>query len=852
MSELPGDGAVHPVQPVTGALHRGAPDLATPQRGYAPFAVPWTSIRERFAVVAAALPDELAVVCRGESITYAALHARAAAGARALVSRLGGVRRPVAIDTDCSLDCVVTIVTILLSGNPLVLLDSRLPDERRTDILARSGALRYRAADLEPADAGAPLPAVARTDTAVLLFTSGSTGRPKAVRQGQRQWLNQAADFHTTLGIGAGDRVGMALPISFGGGMDVVVSALLNGATLHYLDPREIGSDALPQWIPGEALTTLHATPSLLRAVLTVCAGGPALGRLRLVTTCGEAVHGDDVTALRTQLGPHSVYCNLSGSSETGNLAFNVFPPERPIPDRVLPVGVVAANKTVRLLGPDDTPVRPGEVGEIVVDSDYLAEGYHVDRDGGAGADVDRFGVTAAGARYFRMGDLGRFDGNGDLHLVGRGDDAVKVRGYLVEPAEVESALRRLPAVNEAVVLARSTDAGPALVGYAAVRPDGRAPSAADLRRDLRAALPDWMIPAHLVLLPALPRNERGKVDRSALPGPAPRPPVVPPAAGTETDLAALWAEILGVERVGRDDDFTALGGDSLQTQQMLTRAGERFGVALTSATLANHPTLHRFAGHLDAHAGGAGGSVLVPLSPTGTGTPVFAVAGAGSTALALLPLARELDRPVYGLQAHGLEGRGLPDWTVAAAARRYLREIRRVQPRGPYTLVGHSLGGVIAMEVARRLEAAEDTVHAVVCLDTLLGGPLSVGGPNLPRTADTPPAVAAAPPSRHDLWRTRLRLVTAGLVPRPAQQQWDLFHEVGRRVALLHRLRPWHGRVAVVMAEDNPDDPAWWPIVAPNVVAVDRVPGDHVGMLRAPHVARTAALVRTALEPTR
>ncbi|MFF0817420.1 alpha/beta fold hydrolase [Rhodococcus sp. NPDC003318] len=830
----------------------------TATRGYPPFAVPWTSIRERFEAVADALPDDVAVVCRGERITYAQLRDRALAGARALTAELGDTRRPVALDTSCSLACVVAVVTVLVSGHPLVLLDSQLPEERRADILTRSGARRYRPDDLA-ATTAAPtptLPAVDPTDTAVLLFTSGSTGRPKAVRQGQRLWLNQAADFHTTLGIGAGDRVGMALPISFGGGMDVVVFTLLNGATLHFLDPREVGIEEVPQWISGEALTTLHATPSLLRAVVKVCADTPTLSGLRLVTTCGEAVHGDDVTRLRALLGPESTYCNLSGSSETGNLAFNEFPAQRPVPDRVLPVGVVAANKVVRLIGPDGRPVPIGQVGEIVVESDYLAEGYHVTRDGEATADVTKFGRTREGVRFFRMGDLGRFDEFGHLHLVGRGDDAVKVRGYLVEPADVESALRKLTSVDDAVVVAHRTETAAALTGYVAVSPDGRAPSAADLRRELRDTLPDWMIPAHIVLLPVLPRNERGKVDRAALPAPSPRPAHVPPAVGTETTLAELWAEILGVDRVGRDDDFTALGGDSLQTQQMLTRVGAQTDVALSSATLANFPTLRQFAAHLDEAAGATPvdrTSVLVPLRPGGSGEPVFAFAGAGSTALALLPLARELDphRPVHGLQAHGLERRGVPDWTIGAAARRYLREIRRVQPHGPYTFVGHSLGGVIAMAVARLLEADGETVRAVVCLDTILGGPLSVGGPDLPRTLATPPAVAGPPPSRSDLWRTRFRLLTAGVVQRPAQEQWDLFHELGRRVSLLHRLKPWHGRVAVVMAEDNPDEPSWWPVVAPNVVSVERVSGDHVGMLRAPHVTRTAALVRAALEHT-
>ncbi|CRK49612.1 putative non-ribosomal peptide synthetase [Rhodococcus sp. RD6.2] len=838
------DSAVTPQHPAT-------PQLAPP-RGHEPFPVPWMSIRDRFDVVADWLPEQTAVVCQGEHITYSELRERAIGGARALVKSRKGVRRPIAIDTECTLDCVVAIVTVLVSGYPLVLLDSQLPEQRRTDILTRSHAARVRPSELAalPPSPDTPLHSGAPTDTAVLLFTSGSTGKPKAVRQGQRLWLNQAADFHTTLGTGASDRVGMALPISFGGGLDVVMTSLLNGATLHFLDPREVGIDAVPHWISSEQLTTLHATPSLLRAVMTACADTPSLSGLRLVTTCGEAVHGADVTRLRALLGPDASYCNLSGSSETGNLAFNAFPPGRPVPDGVLPVGVVAANKTVRLLGPDDAPVGPGEVGQIVVESDYLAEGYFVDGFGPGPLD-DRFGTTDRGARSFRMGDLGRFDDDGFLHLVGRGDDAVKIRGYLVEPSEVESALRKIPAVEDAVVVARKLDNGSTtLVGYAALAQGDRAPSVADLRCELRSLLPDWMVPTNIVLMPTLPRNERGKVDRTALPDPTPRPPVVLPRSDTETTVAALWSQILGVDPIGRDDDFVSLGGDSLQTQQMLTQVEERFAVQFSSATLAGFPTLRQFSAHLDGTNSGAvaATSVLVPLHPDGIGRPVFAFAGAGSTALALLPLARELSRPVHGLQAHGLESRGLPDWTVAAAARRFLREIRRVQPHGPYAFVGHSLGGVIAMEVARLLEADGHHVQIVICLDTILGGPLSEGGPDLPRTAGTRPAVDGPAPSRGALWRTRFRLLTAGIVPRPAQKQWDLFHELGRRVALLHKLQPWHGRVAVVMAEDNPDEPSWWSIIAPNVVSVDRVSGDHVGMLRAPHVARTAALVRTAL----
>lgn len=824
------------------------------------------SVRDRFTQVASSFPDATAVVCGEERVSYGTLHVRVSERARALAAHVDS--RPVALDADSDIDYLTAFLAVIFAGLPVVPLDSRLPEERRADICRRSGAVRLSPRELSalPPSPTTELPQIAPADCAVLLFTSGSTGTPKAVRQGHRLWLNQAREFRDRLGIGHGDRVGMPLPVGFGGGIDIVLSALLGGAELHMIDPRGSGIDALPGWLSATDPTTLHATPSLLRAVLRVCEDD-ALRALRLVTTCGEPIHGRDVRALRERLGPAAVYVNLYGSSETGNLAFEEFGPDRAIPDRILAAGTIAADKTVRLLGTDGTPVPPGDVGTLVVESPWLAEGYFTGPDGALAGDPDAFGVTDDGTRFFRTGDLGRFDDDGRLHLVGRRDDAVKVGGYLVEPDEVSSALRTLPGVDDAVVTAHRVGTTATLVGYVSVTRDRRAPSPADLRRELRALLPSWMVPPHVVLLPELPRNERGKVDRGALPPPPERPAHIPPNPGTESVLAAIWSEILGVTPIGRDDDFVSLGGDSLQTQQMLTRVAEQFALPASSATLAHHPTLWRFARHLDtlgrpdsSDGRSAQSSVLVPLQTGGTRPPVFAFAGAGSTALALLPLARELgpDQPVYGLQARGLERRGLPDWTIRSAARRYLRHIRRVQPTGPYFFVGHSLGGVIAMEVARMLERRGSIVDAVVCLDTILDGPLTAGGPELPRdtaaatTAATAAADPGSAPARRALWRTRAMLLTAGLWRYPAETQWTLFHDLGRRVALLHRFSPWHGPVDIVMAEDNPDDPRWWWMLAPGVTAVHRVAGDHVGMLRPPHVAATAAHVRAALDRAR
>lgn len=799
--------------------------------------------------------DRTAVVCGGVSVGYRELGRRTGERALAIAAADGGERTPVALEMECSADAVIAAVAILRSGRPLIVLDQRLPDERRRQIATRAGAIRMSARDIDqlPSAPDQTSPAFHETDCAIILFTSGSTGEPKGVRQGHRLWINQASELADVLGLGAGDRMAAILPLSFGGGVDILMTALLGGAELHVFDPRVLGIDELPAWLAQTRPDTLHATPSLLRATLSVC-GGDELAGLRLVTTCGEAVHGDQIRALRKQLGPEAVFCNLSGSSETGNLAFNFFGRDRHIPDGFLPVGRVSARKRVRIVSDDGTDLPAGQIGTIVVESSCIAEGYFVDRNGVSTGDRDAFGVAPDGTPVFRLGDLGRFDSDGTLHLVGRRDDAVKIGGYFVEPAEVTAALLALPGIDDAVVIGVHDDQASALIAYVATGVETHELTVPGIRRGLRQSLPDWMLPSQIMVTPELPRNERGKIDRSALRELVRTSSDERPVTETESDLAMVWEQILVRPRVSREDDFLSLGGDSLQVQQMLARAGMVFGVTLGAGDLMMNPTLRTLALHIDGAARTAvrHSSILVPLQVGGSLPTVFAFAGAGSPAVSMAPLARALgaERPVYGLQAHGLEHRGFPDWTIGRAARRYLREIVEVQPTGPYFFVGHSLGGLIAMEVARILRRRGEEVARVVCLDTILTGPLSAGRTGLwQKRSEADGPDETPPPESENLWRTRLMLVTAGLWRHPTQTQWDLFHDLGRRVALMHRLRPWDGPVDVVMADDNPDDPLWWREVAPQAQSITRIDGDHNGILRPPHVSRTAEIVRSILE---
>ncbi|PWW21794.1 amino acid adenylation domain-containing protein [Geodermatophilus normandii] len=847
------------------------------------------NVVERLAEVARCLPDRVALDSWDGALTYAELDRRVRATAGELVRAVGDPedRTPIALYAEQNTTSVAAFLAVIAAGHPCVVLDVLLPEARVAQIAAQAG-VRVLVADRahRPASVGLPgietvlaledlpvatgkpgpddatLPELDPDDAAVLVFTSGSTGVPKGFVYTHRSAVTSADAGIRAMGLTGSDRVALVLPYAFAAADMILFPTLLQGATLVVLDPRVRGLDELVGLLRDGRITVTLCSPALMRAITAVLRPGELIPALRRFMTGGEKSYGRDVAAFLPHLGPEACYANGVGATEALAFAsFEIRPSDR-VPDGIVPLGWPYPHQTIEVLDDDGRPVPPGTIGLLAVTSAHHSGYYWGDPERTAA----RFEDLPDGRRRFQTGDKARLDEDGCLHLLGRSDDSVKIRGYLVEPGEVEAALLALPEVVDAVVRARATERGAErLVAWVVPDASGTIPSPAGLRAALSRALPDWMVPRDVVLMETMPRTERGKIDVTRLPPVPERGEPVTPITGTEAVLAGIWAPILHLDRVGRDESFTALGGDSLAVEEMLAAVAAQTGLSLRTADLAEHPTLADFAAALDrartSPATPDRHGTLVRLRSTGTRTPVFCFAGAGAVGAVFEPLARALDdRPVYAFQMQGLENRGVPDWTVAAAARRYVRVLEEAVPTGPVLLVGHSLGGLYALKVAQLLNRRGRRVPLLTILDTYLppaakqpadgghdGLPTPLGVLQARRQMQVGPSQAAG--SRRELWQTRARLLAAGVRPYDPGTQGQVFFELGARVARFHRPEPWPGRTLLVVSEENDDDPRWWPRLFPGELTVEHVRTDHFGLLRPPFVQQLARVVESVAE---
>jgi amino acid adenylation domain-containing protein len=466
-------------------------------------------------------------------------------------------------------------------------------DERHRELTLRAGWLAEELMTPELAPGTAPGVDGRPDDLAALLYTAGSTGRPKGVMQTHRNALHNVLRQTKALGVHAGDRIAVLASLSGGQGFTTTWLALMNGATLCPFPAAERGITGLSDWLASNGVTVLVSTASLFRQFARTSRGS-ALPAVRLVRLAGEPVRAADVEAFRRYFSDTCVFTNTLSLSEAGHVAAFSLTGAAELPDGPVPVGRPGEGIDLRLVDEWGAEVTPGEVGEIVVRSDYLSPGYWGDEE----LTAQRF-VEDASGRSFRSGDLGRFSGDGLLTLVGRRDSMIKVRGFRVEVSEVERALSRCPGVEQAVVCARPAARGQVLAAYV-VALDGHDLDAAALREALRGLLPEYAVPGAFIFLEALPVAPNGKVDRRRLAemelplGRTER--MEPPVNETEELLCGIWATALERDEVGRSDDFLDLGGDSLTAAVIAAVLHATLGVTLELSAFTERPTVAQMA----------------------------------------------------------------------------------------------------------------------------------------------------------------------------------------------------------------------------------------------------------------
>ena len=536
----------------------------------------------------AAVPDKLAIVTDEISLTYRALDLKASRIAAALSSLPSQRDRPIVLFMKDEAARVAAMLGALKANRIFIPLAPNSPEQWVTQVIEDSGAAQIivdsstrSIAELAATGsvtvvevdqlARSSEPFVAdRTaspdDTAYIVYTSGSTGRPKGVASSHRSLIRQCDVRNTVFGLGRSDRYANLRSSGVSSGISNTFLPLLSGGCLFPFDLHRHGLQKLAPWLIAQKITYVSFSGSLLRTWLASLPDNLRFPALRFVGATGERLYAEDVIRLTRHLEGDWRIGHSYSSTESGIIAAQVFTPSR-LPD----AGIVAVGRPVdgmEVCIQDETGalVPPGEIGEIVVRSRFLAQGYWNNPE--LTAKVFQTDPLDSAIRIYRTGDLGRWRSDGTLEHVGRKGRRIRLRGYNIEPFQVECELMRQPGVTDAVVFLHDGAAGqePCLVGYV-VAPANASPSA--MRKGLAERLPSYMVPSHIVVLDSFPIASSGKIDHNALPPPdreeARLVAFRAPSNDCERELLAIWQEVLKFPKIGIDDDFFELGGTSLQ-----------------------------------------------------------------------------------------------------------------------------------------------------------------------------------------------------------------------------------------------------------------------------------------------
>ncbi|MFE4373095.1 amino acid adenylation domain-containing protein [Streptomyces sp. NPDC056835] len=829
---------------------------------------------ERFEAQVRTRPGGAALVHAGERLDYATLERRVNRLAHALIGRGAGPGQVVGLHAGRSTELVVGVLGILAAGAAYLPLDPGQPAGRLAAMVEDAAPVlvlsdfpdtpRAPSATDTPGTPGAPgadwrsltaveaegrrdhAPGIAArpSDPAYVIYTSGSTGRPKGVVVTHASVTHLFDQWLARFGEVPGEAASAWSSIGFDASVHEILLPLTTGAVLH-LVPDELRGDpeALMGWMREHRVATAFLPPSYVKWIDEAPEARLRGLALRQLLTGVESLPEMALYRMRQAL-PGLRICYGYGPTEA-TLYSTAYTDPRPL-DRPCPIGRPLPGTRLYLLDERLRPVPPGVAGEVCIAGASLARGYVRRPD----LTAERFvpDPFVLGERMYRTGDLARWLPDGNAVYVGRLDDQLKLRGFRIEPGEVEAALLALPGVREAAVLAdRDAPGGPRLVAGVG-RGDATALPPYEWRAALSERLPDYMIPSVFVELPRLPLNRSGKLDRktllessrSALPA---QVNTAAPRDHVEMALHRIWTRLLLHPAIGVTDDFFALGGTSISAIKVAHSVQEEFGETLPIRELMLHPTIEALAERLrkGAAPGRPGDNLIEFRAADGGRQRVVCVHPAGGTAFCYLPLAAALPGSVgvLGIQSPGINAGEIPLTTVEAMAEEYLK---RVDPGPDESLVlcGLSYGGLIAHEMGRRLASAGHTRLSVVLLDTH-------------GTEDAAERTAIEPVDAAEFREKLVRF--NGMYPGIEDDQIDRYFRIynhNRMTARDYRVPASAARLVLVQAtadgEDGSDVRAFWQRRADGGLLAEPVECGHWDMLESDQVPRVAELIAAEL----
>lgn len=841
------------------------------------------AITERFEKQVAKYGDRIAVSSDGHELTYDELNKRANCIARAILEQRSMGQESVALMLTQGIPVISAIIGVLKSGKIYMPVAPWLPRARSDYMLRNSQAslmvtdsknlLHAREliqdsmqlvnideldSDLSVENLNLP---IQPDDLVWLLYTSGSTGQPKGVPRNHRNSLHAKMATINDLHISIHDRMASLGPSETG-----FWNAILSGASFHHLDIKEKGLADLANWLIQNEITICTFVVTAFRHFVDTLTEEEAFPSIRLVCLISEPVYRRDVELFRRHFPPDCLLVNQMGITEAGTVCRYFVDKNTQIDGSFIPVGYPVSDKEVLILDKNGEEVGLNQIGEIAVKSRYLSEGYWRNPE----LTQARFLPDPNGGdeRIYLTGDLGRMLLDGRIVHLGRTDFQVKIRGHRIEIAEVEMALLNLNDIKEAAVVAREDSRGEQrLIAYLVSIGDS-IPTVSMLRRSLVKVLPEHMIPSVFMMMDALPLTPSGKMNRLALPEPGTaRPeldiPFVAPRTPAEDTLAEIWSDVLGLDEVGIHDDFFELGGNSLQAVQIMSRVTKAFDRKPSLTALLYASTIEQFADIICQEEWSPPWSSLTAIQPNGSKPPIFCIHACGGDVLFYTDLARHLgrDQPFYGLRAQGLDGKQSPHTRIEGMAAHYISEMRVVQPEGPYFLGGSGVGGMIAFEMAQQLLAQKQEVGLLALIDT--APPRQVSSASNPYRSQNSLGHYVRR-SFHHLRHGQLTSILKDTI-RKHYGKIALMFRSGhiRRVRNAIEMAPWSympevypGRIIYFLSEKRKRDPGGaqaavgdWYELAADGLNVFHIPGDHLGILREPHVQVVAEHLRACLD---